>query len=106
MNYSRLPNPPTKPYSTLRLFLLFPYQRSTMPPSPKTILASASPRRRQLLAAAGIPFDVIESRIAEGHSNREPARDYALRMAQEKARAVSSRAPGAIVAVADTLVGC
>ena len=77
-----------------------------MPPSPKTILASASPRRRQLLAAAGIPFDVIESSIAEGHSNREPARDYALRMAQEKARAVSSRAPGAIVVAADTIVVC
>src|SRR5260370_27667514 len=106
MNYSRLPNPPTKPYSTLRLFLLFPYQRSAMPPSSKIILASASPRRRQLLGAAGISFDVIESGIAEGHSNNEPARDYALRMAQEKARAVSSRAPGAIVVAADTIVVC
>src|SRR5260370_1763717 len=104
MNYSRLPNPPTKPYSTLRLFLLFPYQRSTMPPSPKTILASASPRRRQLLSAAGIPFDVIESRIAEGHSNRKPARDYALRMAQEKPPAVPSRSPRAIVVGAHRIV--
>src|SRR5258708_2971073 len=77
-----------------------------MPPSSKIILASASPRRRQLLGAAGISFDVLESGIAEGHSNNEPARDYALRMAQEKARAVSSRAPGAIVVGADTIVVC
>src|SRR5260370_40250127 len=98
MNYSRLPNPPTKPYSTLRLFLLFPYQRSTMPPSPKTILASASPRRRQLLAPAGIPFDRLERRIAAGHPNRDPPSDNALRMPQQKPPAASARPAGPIFA--------
>ncbi len=77
-----------------------------MTPSPKIILASGSPRRRQLLTAAGLTFEVIESGIPELHADGEPARDYALRMAHEKARAVSIRVPGAIVIGADTIVVC
>jgi septum formation protein len=73
---------------------------------PKVILASASPRRRQLLAAAGIQFEVIESMVPEQHVAGEPARDYALRMARDKAAAVSSRFPDAIVVGADTIVVC
>ncbi len=72
----------------------------------KVILASASPRRRQLLGATGILFDAIESHVPEGHVAGEPARDYALRMAREKAAAVSSRIPEAIVIGADTIVVC
>jgi septum formation protein len=72
----------------------------------KMILASASPRRRQLLAATGIAFEVIESRAPEQHTPGEPPRDYALRMARDKARAVSSRFPDAIVIGADTIVVC
>ena len=72
----------------------------------KVILASASPRRRQLLAAAGIEFEVIESFVPEQPEPGESARDYALRMAREKARAVSSRFPDAIVIAADTIVLC
>ena len=74
--------------------------------SSKVILASASPRRRQLLAAAGISFEVIESLVPERHLAGEPARDYAVRMAREKAGAVSSRFPEAIVIGADTIVLC
>ena len=70
------------------------------------ILASGSPRRRQLLGEAGFVFDVIESGVAEGHLGDEPARDYALRMAREKARAVSSRERTALVVGADTVVVC
>ena len=77
-----------------------------MTASTKVILASGSPRRRQLLGDAGFTFDVIESGIAEGHVGDEPARDYALRMAREKARAVSSRERSAIVVGADTVVVC
>src|SRR5260370_16642184 len=77
-----------------------------MSASTKVILASGSPRRRQLLGEAGFVFDVIESGIAEGHVGDEPARDYALRMAREKARAVSSRNRTAIVVSADTVVVC
>src|SRR5260370_39335255 len=72
----------------------------------KVILASASPRRRQLLSAAGISFDVIESLIPEQHIAGEPASDYALRMARDKATAVSSQCPRAIVIGADTIVVC
>jgi septum formation protein len=77
-----------------------------MSASTKVILASGSPRRRQLLGEAGFVFDVIESGIAEGHVGDEPARDYALRMAREKARAVSLRDSTAIVVSADTVVVC
>jgi septum formation protein len=72
----------------------------------KVILASASPRRRQLLAGAGIQFEVIESLMPEEHVAGEPPRDYALRMARDKAVAVSSRYPDAIVVGADTIVVC
>ncbi|MGB0059414.1 Maf family protein [Candidatus Binatus sp.] len=72
----------------------------------KVILASGSPRRRQLLGAAKIAFDVIESGMPEQHIAGEPARDYAIRMARDKARAVSSRFPDAIVIGADTIVVC
>lgn len=77
-----------------------------MTASSKVILASGSPRRRQLLGAAGLAFEVIESGIPEGHADGEPPRDYALRMAREKARAVSLRARSAIVLGADTVVVC
>ena len=73
---------------------------------PRVILASASPRRRQLLGAANVAFEVIESRVPEQHIAGEPARDYAVRMARDKARAVSSRFPDAIVIGADTIVVC
>jgi septum formation protein len=74
--------------------------------STKVILASGSPRRRQLLGEAGFTFDVMESGAAEGHVGDEPARDYALRMAREKARVVSLRERNAIVVGADTVVVC
>jgi septum formation protein len=77
-----------------------------MQDSIKVILASASPRRRQLLGTAGIQFEAIESRVPEVHVVGEPPRDYALRMAREKAGAVSSRFPDAIVVGADTIVVC
>jgi septum formation protein len=77
-----------------------------MIPSNKIILASGSPRRHQLLTTAGIRFDVIESGVPEVPADGEPPRGYALRMASEKARAVSSRAPGTIVVGADTIVVC
>jgi len=74
--------------------------------STSVILASASPRRRQLLAAAGIQFDAIESHVPEQHLAGEPPRDYAVRVARDKAAAVSARFPDAIVVGADTIVVC
>ncbi len=73
--------------------------------TPPLILASASPRRLDLLARVGItpdltaPADVDEAPLAN-----EPPRVLALRLASEKAAAVSSSHPGAFVLAADTVV--
>ena len=77
-----------------------------MSDSIKVILASGSPRRRQLLAGAGIEFEVIESMVPEQHIAGEPARDYALRMAREKPSQFrrASAKPSSIGA--DTIVVC
>jgi septum formation protein len=72
----------------------------------RLILASGSPRRKALLSAAGLRFDIIESGISETRDGGESGRDYALRMACEKALSVSARVPGALVLAADTVVIC
>jgi septum formation protein len=68
------------------------------------VLASASPRRRELLAAAGVRFRVVPADIAETPAANEDACAFATRAASDKAAAVSSRAPGAFVLGADTVV--
>lgn len=72
--------------------------------APKLVLASASPRRRTLLSAAGLSFSIVESRLHERRRPDEPAADFALRMARDKAMAVSKRIADAIVLGADTVV--
>jgi septum formation protein len=74
--------------------------------APKLILASSSPRRRTLLAAAGVEFETDESGVEERRLADEAAAEFALRMAAEKALAVSRRAAGALVLGADTVVEC
>jgi nucleoside triphosphate pyrophosphatase len=73
-------------------------------PDPPIVLASSSPRRRQLLEMLHIPFAVEPSGIDEIVGPREAPRDYVLRVAREKAEAVATRRPGAIVLAADTEV--
>lgn len=68
------------------------------------MLASASPRRRQLLAQAGIEFEIVESGVDEHRADGETGPDFALRMACEKALAVSLRRPDALILGADTVV--
>jgi septum formation protein len=71
------------------------------------VLASGSPRRRELLAAAGFAFDVVPARIDECAHPGEGPRELALRLALEKARAVAQRLPAAPprwVLGADTVV--
>jgi septum formation protein len=77
-----------------------------MEPKPTLILASGSPRRRELLARAGVHFEVAESGIEETRADGENAREYAMRMAREKAAAAAARAGGALVLAADTTVEC
>jgi septum formation protein len=74
--------------------------------SGKLILASGSPRRRQLLRAAGVSFELAESAVEERRLPQEPAREYALRMAGAKALAVARRHPASLVLGADTVVEC
>jgi septum formation protein len=68
------------------------------------ILASASPRRRDLLTQAGLRFDVLPAHIDETlHPNELPT-DYVQRLAVEKAQAVHALHPKATVLGADTTV--
>jgi len=69
----------------------------------KIILASASPRRRELIARLGIPFQVVPSRIEEFGPEGEPPESFALRLAREKARDVAADRDGLIIGV-DTVV--
>ncbi len=81
-----------------------PYrQKATMTPA-RLILASASPRRRELLTQAGYTFDVLPADIDESlHPDETPA-DYVQRLALEKAQALHAAHPSAIVLGADTTV--
>ena len=68
------------------------------------ILASASPRRQELLREAGIAFEVHPAHIPEQRAAGEAPLAYALRLAEEKARAVAQRFPSRYVLGADTIV--
>ena len=71
------------------------------------ILASASPRRLDLLRQVGIEPDfVAPADIDETPLNAETPDKHALRLAIGKAQAVAPSHPGAFVLAADTVVGC
>ena len=71
---------------------------------PQLILASASPRRRELLTQAGLRFDIVPAHIDESRQPSEDPVRYVHRLALEKAQAISALHPGAIVLGADTTV--
>ncbi len=72
----------------------------------KLVLASASPRRVELLARLGLVAGIIDpADIDETPSPGETPHDHAVRLAREKCAAVAARHPGAIVLAADTVVG-
>jgi|SRR5450432_1848805 septum formation protein len=68
------------------------------------ILASASPRRQELLQQAGIPFETRPAHIPEVRFPGEPAADYAKRLSREKALTVAQSFAGRFVLGADTIV--
>lgn len=70
----------------------------------RLILASASPRRQELLTNAGIAFIVRPSDIPEVPLANESPVAFAERMAREKARVVLDSSPGSVVLAADTVV--
>ncbi len=72
---------------------------------PDLILASASPRRKAILHAAGVSFRVDPSDVDENIREKNPRRLVA-KLARLKALSVASRHPGMLVLGADTLVVC
>jgi septum formation protein len=73
--------------------------------TPKLILASASPRRRELLAQAGYRFEVQASSVPESRRPGEDAIRFATRLAREKAEEVFARRQGAGMAETATVLG-
>jgi septum formation protein len=68
------------------------------------ILASASPRRAELLRNAGIPFTVVPAHVREEPLPHETPLDYAQRLARDKALAIFASHPEDAVLGADTVV--
>src|SRR5262245_49450641 len=68
------------------------------------VLASASPRRAELLRNAGLEFAVQPAEIDESRMPGEPAAEYARRLATEKARSVAATNGADFILGADTIV--
>ena len=68
------------------------------------VLASSSPRRRELLCNAGIAFEIQAEEVPEVHTPGEKPIDFALRLACAKADAVARNRPQDFVLGADTIV--
>ena len=82
-----------------RIFLM------TVAPRPRFVLASASPRRLDLLASIGIaPDEVDPAAVDETPGKGELPVEHAARLAGEKAAAVWARHPDAVILAADTVV--
>jgi len=76
-----------------------------LPVEPRLVLASASPRRLDLLRQIGIAPDAVDApELDETQDPRETPRQLALRLAQAKAAVVAARHAGAFVLAADTVV--
>lgn len=72
--------------------------------APPLVLASASPRRAQLLRMLGLTFDVVPAEIDETWREGEPPALHVERLAREKAMTVAARRPDALVIACDTIV--
>jgi len=71
---------------------------------PKIVLASASPRRRELLGLLGLDFVIEDSGVPEETDPAESPAESAVRLARQKAETVASRFADALVLGADTVV--
>jgi septum formation protein len=68
------------------------------------VLASQSPRRKELLEVLGIPFSIVVSAADETPKKAESPEDYVVRVARAKGQDVASRVTGSVVLSADTVV--
>jgi septum formation protein len=71
--------------------------------TPKIILASASPRRKQILAELGLKFSIVPSNIREETSHKRPS-SIVVDLALQKAGSVASKLRSGLVVGADTIV--
>ncbi|MDZ7800106.1 MAG: Maf family protein [Trueperaceae bacterium] len=70
----------------------------------RVVLASASPRRRELLASLGVTFEVVRPAVDEHPLAGEGPAELAVRLARAKAAGAAEEAPAALVIAADTVV--
>ena len=70
----------------------------------KLVLASASPRRAEILRAVGWPFETLAANVDETRAPEEDAVAYVQRLARAKAEAVAGRCESGLVLGADTVV--
>ena len=71
---------------------------------PKLILASASPRRADLLRLLGLTFEIDPSHVDENHGMLLSPKEHVLETAKKKVDAVAPRYPNALILGADTVV--
>ena len=74
---------------------------SNPPYAPKIVLASTSPFRRELLTRLGLPFEIADPAVDEASKPGEMPEATALRLSEEKARAVASRFPDSLIIGSD-----
>ena len=70
----------------------------------RLVLASTSPRRRQILALLGVPFEVIAPEFEEQISSHLPADQEVVEFALRKAQSVATKYPRSIVIGSDTMI--
>ena len=75
-----------------------------MTPPVRIILASQSPRRRELLTLVGIPHEVVPANIDESLLPDELPATHAERLARSKAEVIAAREPDAVIIGSDTIV--
>ncbi len=73
-------------------------------PLPKIVLASASPRRAEILRTVNWPFEILPLNIDETREAAEDAPTYVQRLARAKAEAAAARSSGSLIVGADTTV--
>ena len=72
--------------------------------APRLILASGSPRRRELLAELGLVFEARTPEVEEELEEHLPVQEAVVTLALRKAESVHAQVPGALVIAADTVV--
>ena len=70
----------------------------------KFILASSSPRRRELLGSIGLDFEVVPSHVPEVNQKGETPEEYVARLSRDKAGAIATHHPSRWIIAADTTV--